>query len=67
MKRGPQGDRLEKDLTTLVEEAETPKEKFAAQICFRLFGLIKMQQVQINLLARTPLEEPSRLLATLEE
>lgn len=61
------GDRLEVNLKHLMEEAETPNEKLAAQISAQLLGLIKVQQMQINLMARSPSEGETRLTTALEE
>lgn len=61
------GDRLEVNLKHLMEEAKTPNEKLAAQIAAQLLGLIKVQQMQLNLLARSPSEGEARLTTALEE
>lgn len=61
------GDRLENNLKHLMAEATTPNEKLAAQIAAQLLGLIKVQQMQLNLLARTPSEGESRLTTALED
>jgi hypothetical protein len=61
------GDRLENNLKHLMEEAKTPNEKLAAQIAAQLLGLIKAQQMQLNLLARSPSEGEKRLSTALEE
>lgn len=58
---------MENNLKHLTEEAKTPNEKLAAQIAAQLLGLIKVQQLQINLMARSPSEGETRLTTALEE